>query len=182
MWSCIATKRHICIWRRVNYRYVIEEACSRLSKGKKAARISAGWRTADRTRIERRSTILGGILLIAWNASDPEPVSAEIVPVFCPRRSIIRGCVLFTYCIPDKRCRAGEQAEQKLVKRSLKARDTREPVDRERKGRGGRVLRTESERLRLIKARTRHSGSIRHRDWLLLVRWLSLPRLLTTDA
>lgn len=137
MWSCIATKRHICIWRRVNYRYVIEEACSRLSKGKKAARISAGWRTADRTRIERRSTILGGILLIAWNASDPEPVSAEIVPVFCPRRSIIRGCVLFTYCIPDKRCRAGEQAEQKLVKRSLKARDTREPVDRERKGRGG---------------------------------------------
>lgn len=74
--------------------------------------------------------------MIAWNASDPEPVSAEIVLVFCPRRSIIRGCVLFAYCIPDKRRRAGEETEQKLVKRSLKARDTREPVDRERKGKG----------------------------------------------
>lgn len=82
----------------------------------------------------------------------------------------------FLYCIPDKRCREREEERTKARKTLVKsARHTRANRWKERKKK-----RAESERLRLIKARTRHSSSIR--DWLLLVRWLSLPRLLTSDA
>lgn len=62
-------------------------------------------------------------------------ISVEIALVFCSRRDALYA--RFLYCIPDKRCREREEGEQKLVKRSLKARDTRELTDRKRERKRG---------------------------------------------